>query len=204
MAEDQVQDTQDPAGGGTQPDSGVRTFTQEELNAILSDRLARERQKYADYDELRKAKEQLDDIRAEQMSELEKAQKRAEEAEAAKNRALQEANNRLIRAAFVAAAAKAGAAHPEDVYALADRASVAITEDGTVTGVNEAVQALADGGRLVMSGRAVAPDLDGGTGGGSRASDKPKPLSEEEAEMARKLRLTHEEYIKGKARPARQ
>ncbi len=31
-----------------------RTFTQDEMNAIIADRLSREKSKYADYDELKK------------------------------------------------------------------------------------------------------------------------------------------------------
>lgn len=40
-----------------------RTFTQDEVNSIIADRLTRERAKYADYDDL-KAKAQLDALNA--------------------------------------------------------------------------------------------------------------------------------------------
>ena len=125
--------------------------------------------------------------------------RQAADLEAERDRALQEANDRLIRAAFVAEAAKAGAAHPEDAFALADRSGVTIGEDATVTGVAEAVAALVEGGRLVMSGRPAAPNLDGGAGGGSRPGDsKAKALSEAELVTARKLGLTPEQYQKAK------
>ena len=39
-----------PAAGEQQTE---RTFTQAEMNAIISDRLTRERSKYADYDDLK-------------------------------------------------------------------------------------------------------------------------------------------------------
>lgn len=174
--------------------SAVITLTPAQLEA----RLARERQKFSDYDDLRKAKEKLDALEAERMSELEKAQKKAADAEAARDQALQQANDRLIRAAFVAEAAKAGAVHPEDAFALADKAGVKIADDGAVTGAAEAVKALVDGGRLVMSGRPQAPPLDGGEGGGNRPTEKPKSLSEDELLIAHKMGLTAEQYQKGK------
>lgn len=77
--------------GGSTSDAGTDAFTppssQEELNRIIEKRLERERSKYADYDDLRKRAAKLDEIEAEQMSEVEKAQKRAEEAEAAAEKA---------------------------------------------------------------------------------------------------------------------
>lgn len=42
-----------------------RTFTQAELNEIVGDRLARERKKYADYDELKDKAQQLEEIQQE-------------------------------------------------------------------------------------------------------------------------------------------
>ena len=162
--------------------------------------MKRERDKYADYDTLKEAKSKLDEIEAKNLSELEKANKRAEEAEAIKDRALAEANDRLIRAAFMAEAAKTGAMHPEDAFALADLAGVAITDDGTVTGVPDAVKALVDGGRLVMASKVPAPGLDGGAGSGKRAAEKPPSLTAEELEVARKMGLTAEQYAEGKKR----
>lgn len=185
----------DATDGGEQSGGGERTFTQSELNAIVGDRVGRERQKFADYDSLKAAKTELDALKAEQMSELEKAQARAAEAEAARDQALVEANDRLIRAAFVAEAAKAGAAHPEDAFALADLATISIADDGKVVGAGEAVKALVDNGRLVMAARPQAPNLDGGAGGGGRPGDT-QALTPEQLEMARKLGVKPEDYIK--------
>lgn len=68
----------------TRGESGEqRTFTQEELNAIVGERLAREREKYADYDELRDKAEAYDKAAEESKSELQKAVERAEKAEKA-------------------------------------------------------------------------------------------------------------------------
>lgn len=60
------------AGGGTVKD-GDRTFTQQEVNAIVGERLKRERDKYADYDDLREKARKYDENSNSNKSELQKA-----------------------------------------------------------------------------------------------------------------------------------
>lgn len=57
--------------------------SQEDLDRIIEKRLARERQKFANYDELAERAAKLDEIEQANQSELEKAIQRAEAAEAA-------------------------------------------------------------------------------------------------------------------------
>lgn len=45
------------------PNNGERTFTQDEVNSIVSGRLAEERKKYSDYDTMKKQLEGYDDIK---------------------------------------------------------------------------------------------------------------------------------------------
>lgn len=59
-----------------------RTFTQQELDAIVGDRLARERQKYADYDQLKQKADQFDAAEQASMTDLQKAQNKATELQA--------------------------------------------------------------------------------------------------------------------------
>lgn len=59
-----------------------KMFTQGELDTIISDRLKRERDKYADYDELKEKAAKLDQIEEDAKSELQKATERAEKLEA--------------------------------------------------------------------------------------------------------------------------
>lgn len=79
----------------TTPESGARTFTQEDVDRIVAERLRREREKYADYDDL-KAKAAAADA---SKSEL---QKLAERLAAAEKR-LQEAEVKALRAEVAAA-----------------------------------------------------------------------------------------------------
>lgn len=185
-------------GGGQQPE---KTFTQAELNAILADRLNRQKAQYADYDTL---KEQAGKWAAAEEAQKTEAQRLAEAAATAKrerDEALQRAQDRLIRAAFIAEAAKAGAAHPEDVYALADIAKVSLDEQDNPVGVAEAVAEVIAAGRvpLAQSQAQRAPDLDAGAGSGQRASDQKRlALTDEELAIARKLRIDPEAYLKRK------
>jgi hypothetical protein len=55
-----------------------RTFTQEELDRIVGERLQRERAKYADFDALKEKAAKFDEAEQAQKSELQKATERAE------------------------------------------------------------------------------------------------------------------------------
>lgn len=189
-------------GGGQTPDpgDGSRTFTQADIDRIVAERLSRQADKYADYADLKQAAGRLAEIEEAQKSELQKAQEAREAAERTAQAALTSANERLTRAAFIAAAAQAGAAHPEDAYALAAKAGVQVTEDGNVAGVTEAVQALVEAGRLVMSGRQPAPNLNAGAGGGNRPAEKLVSLTPEEEQTAQAMGISLEDYAKFKTK----
>lgn len=58
-----------------------KTFTQAELEQKIGERLARERQKYEGYDDLKAKAAELDEIKAANASEIEKAQGKATKAE---------------------------------------------------------------------------------------------------------------------------
>lgn len=76
MAETVNQETTTtPAAEGQQTE---RTFTQSEMNAIITDRLNRERSKYADYDALKEKAAQFDAAQEAGKTELQKATERAD------------------------------------------------------------------------------------------------------------------------------
>lgn len=60
----------------------VKTFTQEELNSIVEERLNRERKKYEGFEDYKAKAEQLDQIEEANKSELQKATEKAEKLEA--------------------------------------------------------------------------------------------------------------------------
>lgn len=74
-----------------------KTFTQDEVNAFVGERLAREREKYADYEALKEKVAKYDQAEEASKSELQKATERAEKLESELN-GLKKANEvRQIR-----------------------------------------------------------------------------------------------------------
>lgn len=59
------------------PTPEQKTFTQDELNAILNDRLGREKQKYSDYEAMKEKAKKLDELEEASKSELQKANEKA-------------------------------------------------------------------------------------------------------------------------------
>ena len=67
----------DNNGSNTAGAGAEKTFTQAELDAIIGDRLAREKAKYTDYDSLKEKAEQFDKLQEEGKTELQKANDKA-------------------------------------------------------------------------------------------------------------------------------
>lgn len=78
-------------------ESQVRTFTQDELNAIVGKRLAEEKNKYADYDVLKAKAEKFDEAEEASKSELQKATERANALETELNGLKKAEEVRLMR-----------------------------------------------------------------------------------------------------------
>ncbi|MDR7001569.1 phage scaffolding protein [Neobacillus niacini] len=135
----------------------VKTFTQEEVDKILSERLGRVKSKFADYDDLKtKASEYEKAIEEKRLAEL-SAQERAEELakkfEAERNdyaNQLKEYQAKVERQQIVNQFIKAapGANIPADridaALKLADLSAVTIGEDGAVNGLEDVMSALVE------------------------------------------------------------
>ncbi len=152
----------DPKGDDKPPD---KAFTEADVNRIVADRLKRQKDQYGDVDDLRKKAAEFDKLQDASKSDLEKAQAAAVKAEEAREKAITTANERLVRAEAIAAAAAAGFNDPTDAVALMDRSEVAVDEDGNVAGVTEAVTALAAAKPHLVGSRKPHP---GGGDGGAR------------------------------------
>ena len=74
-----------------------KTFSQSELDAIISDRLKREREKYVDYESLKEKAAKLDEIEEASKSELQKATERAAQLESELTQLRRDAEIRQIR-----------------------------------------------------------------------------------------------------------
>ncbi len=213
MAKDQ--DKQDEAqnadAGGQEAEAGQEdalTFTPQ----TLSRRLEREQRKAAEDMLAKLGVDSIDDATAiiqsqreadeARKSELQKAQERIQALEQEAQQAQQQMRQTALRSAFEMAAARAGAAHPEDAIKLVGSASDFLDTDGNPVGVEDAVSELVDSGRLPVERQAQAPRLNAGAGSGAPTGKK-VTLSEAEIELATKLGVSPERYAARKAEAGR-
>lgn len=200
FAEDPTDPPTDPA---PQPESDPpKTFTQEELDKVVADRLARERKKYdkfADYDDVKsklaefeKAEEErkkAEMTEAERLAkEKEEYEKKAKESEESAAQALDKANKRLIKAEFRVLARELGVRPDalDDAYVLADLDAVSVDDEGAVTGVKEALETLTKAKPYLVVAEKKQPKIIGEpTGYGLQ--DEVKTL-EQQLEEAKKKR----------------
>lgn len=163
---------QDGAGDDGGPGDGGgedRTFTQAELDRIVQERLAREKQKYSDYDEVKSKAERLDELEAEQQSDLEKAQTEAERLRQENEQLKQQEAASRRRRALERAAAEAKFHDPADAAAQIDQDRLEVDDDGNVTNAGELVADLAERKQYLVR-------TDDGAGGGSGdGGAKPPP-----------------------------
>lgn len=153
MADDTTTSTEDvlgtddakaPEDKTTPQDVAGNTFTQADLDRLIADRLKREKQKYADYGELKRKAEKLETLEAEQLTEQEKLQKQVQELEGKLEKSDAEKLLTKRQNAILQEAAKANFTDPGDAFVqLMHEESVTI-EDGKVTGAAEAVKQLAE------------------------------------------------------------
>lgn len=147
-----------------------RTFTQEELDRIVSDRLGRERKKLTDLfgEDPEKVAQALKEQKDKEKSETDKLREQATQAEAKAKAAEERAKTALIEAAFVVAAKEANIVDPEDALKLADLGQVQVDDQGTVKGVKEAIEALTKAKPYLVkqgSGQVGSPSTPAGGGG---------------------------------------
>ena len=122
-----------------------KMLPQSEVDRIVQDRLARAAKGQPSKDELaelRAAKAKLEDIEQAGASELEKATAAREKAEAHAAEAVAKANETLVRASALAELAKQGVTNMEGALRALDKTGLAVEDDGTVSGVEEAVKGL--------------------------------------------------------------
>jgi hypothetical protein len=117
------------------------TLTQEELDAIVANRLKRAQPK--DYDALKAKAEKYDAAEAAKRTAEEQAQADKTAAESAAAARTAKADAKLIRAALIAEATAQKAADPDIIVALLrDSDTITVDDDGEVDGAKEAVKAL--------------------------------------------------------------
>ena len=125
------------------PTEADKTFSQADLDRIVAERLAREKAKYQDYGDLKKAKAELDTIKEAQLTETERLQKQLADAQEQMTLAQRTAEETLIKSEIVSIAARLNFHDPEQVYRLVERELLEVKE-GKVAGAEDAVKSLAE------------------------------------------------------------
>ena len=148
------------------PPEPPHMVAQDQVDRIVQERLNRERQKFADYDDLKQKATRFDEMEAASLSDLEKANSRADAAEKSAADATALAKETNVRSAVISAAVKAGAVNADAVFKLIERDAVTVGDDGSVTGAEEAVAALLESDPYLV-GKASPPvaAADGGPRG---------------------------------------
>ena len=153
--------------GGDGKGGEPKTFTQAQLDQVIADRLARERAKFAGHDDLVKAKEELDRLKAEGQSEQEKAiaKARKEAGDEARSQERTKAET-LILKAKVEAAAGVKFADPADAVTLLDLSGLTVGENGEVdkAAIDKRLDDLLEKKPYLKAG--AAGNGNGGAGGG--------------------------------------
>lgn len=153
-----------------------RTFTQDEVDAIIKERLNRERAKFSDYDnlksEIEEARKKKEEEELAKKSEVERLQALLAKTEQAASSMQEQYKELLLRHSVEAVASKLGFVNPSDAYVFLDMSTLEI-KDGEVTGVEQAVEKLAKERAYLLAKRA-APNLDAAEaqGGASREDSK--------------------------------
>jgi hypothetical protein len=146
------------------PTPPAAEFTQADLDRIVKERLAREKEKYADYNDLKKAAAELDKIKEAQLTEQEKLQKELDQERQARQQAEERAQRRSIHSALIAEAAKLNFNDPADAVALISPDQLDFDDSGEITNADKLVKQLADQRKyLIKQGRSLEPfDPSGG------------------------------------------
>lgn len=158
------------------PSTSEAKFTQDDVNRFLAE--SKRTTPPADYDELKAAAAELAELKKAGLSDLEKAQEAATAAEAKAAAAIEAANKKLLKASVIAAAKDA--VDPDDVFALflasEHKDAVTVGDDGSVTGVAEAVKALLEAKPHLVGKPSTTPT--GAADGGPQGAPGPAQLAE--------------------------
>lgn len=150
-----------------------KTFTQAELDEIIAKRLSREKEKQAEMEAKLQRLKELEEAEEERkkaamteqerlLAEKEEAEKIAEEAKEKAEKALEAANKRIIETEIRAIARENKANDVDVVLALLDTSTIEVDDDGSVKGVQEAIQELKESKSFLFK-QSIGADASGGS-----------------------------------------
>lgn len=159
---DNVQNTETPPEPGANADK-PKTFTQDELDRIIADRLKRQKEQFSDYADLKAKAAKWQEQEDAKKSELEKLQAQIADLQNRASEADTKRKATLVRSSVMAEAAKQGvpADRLEAAYKLIDTNTLTIEADDTIPNLSDSVkQLIADNAFLMATqpnGKQPAP-----------------------------------------------
>lgn len=167
MAENDPAPKDDPTPNPKSDPAPAKTFTQDDVDRIVQDRLARAKSTPpSDYEELKAKAAKLDEFEAKNKSDLEKLSDRAAALERERDEARLQLQEQSVRTALISEAAKKNAVDPDAVVSLVDRSSLEFNDDGSPKNVDQVVTALLDA-KPYLTGKPSSGSADQGSRGGT-------------------------------------
>lgn len=183
----------DPNAGDNGGNAGDKSFTQADLDRIVAERLAREKAKFGDYEDLKRKAAEFDKGQQAQLSEQEKLKAELEAEKAKGSKATEAANQRMMKAELKLQAAAQGV--PADriaaVMKLADTAALKVGDDGEVVGAEEAIKACLKANPFLLAGIQGGANLGGNPGAGGKAGDV-NPWKKETFNLTKQAQILRE------------
>jgi hypothetical protein len=146
------------------PDPAPKTFTQEQIDALLEERLQRERKKYAGFEDYKTKAAKLDELEASQKSDLEKLTGERDTFKKQSEETALKANEKIVKSEAKAVAAELGIKSDRIAYAirLVDLSKVTVDENGDADSAS-IKQLFEDVLKAVPELKGVIPPVGGGT-----------------------------------------
>lgn len=181
----------DPAPDPKPDPAPTKTFTQEDVDRIVQDRVARVKSTPPDdYDDLKAKAARLDEIEAKSKTDFEKMSDRAASLERERDEARLALQDQTVRTALITEAAKKNAVDPDAVVALVDRAALEFDKSGAPSNVDHVVSSLLEAKPWLLGKTGMTGSADQGSRGGSSV----KQVTREELAT-----MTDAEYVKAKS-----
>ena len=180
----------------TQPEpesEGQRTFSQDDVNRIQAQTRREVRNQFSDYAQLKDRAARADELEQAQLTDQEKLEARATEAERKAASAAGQVSAAMISSEVKVRATQLGIIDPDAALLLLNRTNVRYSEDGGVTGVDEALTQLMEAKPYLKGQSNRAPNLNPQSGELTPALR----LTEDQREAARLMGMTEEEYAQG-------
>ena len=176
-----------------QPEPEAKTFSQDEVNRIQAQTRREANARFGDYQQLKDRAARADELEKAQLTDQEKLEARATAAERKAEAAIQQVASAVIASEVKVRASQLGIIDPDAAYLLLDRTNVAYADDGTVSGIDDALTQLIENKPYLKGAPNRAPNLNPQAG----ELAPTLRLSTDQLEAARLMGLTPEEYAQG-------